>query len=106
MNNIDKNINECDGGVPNGLTPSDVGGMGEISFPDDGAKGSGDLPSTNGVVYKQIASFGDFVKKSKKKKTFKTPITPDSPYYKKLKSSEYYKNFVYDFEEYMKKAKE
>lgn len=116
MDKNNKNINECD--VPtNCITPANVGGMGAIEFPGDnpnngydGVRGSGDLPLPSGKVYNQILPFDSFVKSSewkrKKKNKNKKPNTPDSSYYKKLKSSEYYKNFVYDFKEYMDKAKE
>ena len=30
-----KNINECEGGVPGGITPDCVGGMGSIELPGD-----------------------------------------------------------------------
>ena len=68
---IDKylsNINECDG-VPGGLTPVDVGGMGPAYFPGpNGEPGSGDLPSPTGIVYKQVAPFDTFIKIKKQKK--------------------------------------
>ena len=74
---IDKclnNINECDG-VPGGLTPADVGGMGPAYFPGpNGEPGSGDLPSPTGIVYKQVAPFDTFIKirkQKKKKKKFR-----------------------------------
>lgn len=97
----------------NCVTPGDVGGMGDIYFPsDDGEPGSGDIPLPSGKskVYKQVKTFDTFVKTKKKKgeqKKFTTPDeSPDSPYYKKLESSEYYKDFVYDFKTYIKKSKE
>ena len=62
------NINECDG-VPGGLTPADVGGMGPAYFPGpNGEPGSGDLPSPTGIVYKQVAPYTMFIKDIKKKK--------------------------------------
>ncbi len=62
------NINECDG-VPGGLTPADVGGMGPAYFPGpNGEPGSGDLPSPTGIVYKQVAPFDTFIKIKKQKK--------------------------------------
>ena len=68
------NINECDG-VPGGLTPADVGGMGPAYFPGpNGEPGSGDLPSPTGIVYKQVAPFDSFIKirkQKKKKKKFR-----------------------------------
>lgn len=109
---------ECEGGVPGGLTPDQVGGMGAIEFPGDnpnngydGVRGSGDLPKSSKNVYKQIMTYDTFVKSKKKKKgeqkKFTTPNeTPDSPYYPKMESSPYYKDFVYDFKTYIKKSKE
>ncbi len=69
------NINECDG-VPNGATPMNVGGMGDIVLPGSGSPGSGDipLPGPTGTVYTQVQPFDQFIKKSKwkkKKKKFK-----------------------------------
>ena len=65
---------ECDG-VPGGLTPADVGGMGPAYFPGpNGEPGSGDLPSPTGIVYKQVAPFDSFIKirkQKKKKKKFR-----------------------------------
>ena len=74
------NINECDG-VPGGLTPADVGGMGPAYFPGpNGEPGSGDLPSPTGIVYKQVAPFDTFIKirkqKKKKKKKFRIEDEP------------------------------
>ena len=61
-------LNECDG-VPGGLTPADVGGMGAAYFPGpNGEPGSGDLPMPTGKVYHQIAPFGVFIKERKRKK--------------------------------------
>ena len=112
-------IDECDG-VPGGITPDCVGGMGAIEFPGDnpnngydGVRGSGDLPLPSKKIYKQIMTYDTFVKtktpKKKKgeQKQFKTKNeSPDSPYYPQMKSSPYYKNFVYDFKTYIKKSKE
>ena len=74
------NLNECDG-VPGGLTPADVGGMGSAYFPGpNGESGSGDLPSPTGMVYHQVAPFDSFVKirkpKKKKKKKFRIEDEP------------------------------
>lgn len=68
-------LNECDG-VPGGLTPADVGGMGSAYFPGpNGEPGSGDLPLPTGIVYKQVAPFDTFIKmrrpKKNKKKKFR-----------------------------------
>ena len=79
---IDKylsNINECDG-VPGGLTPADVGGMGPAYFPGpNGEPGSGDLPSPTGIVYKQVAPFDSFIKIRKQKKKKKKFRKEDEP---------------------------
>ena len=73
------NINECDG-VPGGLTPSDVGGMGPAYFPGpNGEPGSGDLPSPTGIVYKQVAPFDSFIKIRKQKKKKKKFRKEDEP---------------------------
>lgn len=83
--------------------------MGAISLPGElGDKGSGDLPSPTGKVYKQVMPFDSFVKspewkKRKKKKHVQT--TPDSPYYKHSPNPPEYKH-VYDFKEYIKRVKE
>ena len=76
------NILECDG-VPGGLTPADVGGMGPAYFPGpNGEPGSGDLPSPTGKVYQQVAPFGIFVnslygkRKKKRKKKFRKENEP------------------------------
>lgn len=106
----------------NCVTPDCVGGMGDIAFPGenpdngyDGVKGSGDVPLGSGVgkPYKQIMTYDTFIKtktpKKKKgeQKQFKTKDeSPDSPYYPQLESSPYYKNLVYDFKTYIRKAKE
>ena len=77
------NINECDG-VPGGLTPTDVGGMGPAYFPGpNGEPGSGDLPSPTGIVYKQVAPFDSFIKirkQKKKKKKFRKEDEPCAKY--------------------------
>ena len=77
------NINECDG-VPGGLTPADVGGMGPAYFPGpNGEPGSGDLPSPTGIVYKQVAPFDSFIKirkQKKKKKKFRKEDEPCAKY--------------------------
>ena len=72
-----KDMYECEG-VPGGLTPVDVGGMGPAYFPGpNGEPGSGDLPSPTGKVYQQVAPFGIFVnslygkRKKKRKKKFR-----------------------------------
>ena len=73
------NINECDG-VPGGLTPADVGGMGPAYFPGpNGEPGSGDLPSPTGIVYKQVAPFDAFIKIRKHKKKKKKFRKEDEP---------------------------
>ena len=76
-----KDMYECEG-VPGGLTPVDVGGMGPAYFPGpNGEPGSGDLPSPTGKVYQQVAPFGIFVnslygKKKKRKKKFRKEDEP------------------------------
>ncbi|MCM1221531.1 MAG: hypothetical protein NC548_44340 [Lachnospiraceae bacterium] len=106
----------------NCLTLGDVSGMGDAFFPGDnpnngydGERGSGDIPLGSGVSepYKQIMTYDTFMKTKKPKKKkgeqkkFKTKIqSSDSPYYHKLESSPYYKDFVYDFKTYIKKSKE
>ena len=111
-----KNINECEGGVPGGITPDLVGGMGSIELPGDnpnngydGIKGSGDIPKGSGHVYKQIMTYDTFIKlpewKKKKKNKNKKEMTPDSPYYKHSPNPPEYSH-VYDFKEYIKKVKD
>ena len=107
---VKDNLTECEGGVPGGVTPANVGGMGAIAFPGQfGPKGSGDLPLPSGKVYNQILPFDSFIKssnrKKKKNKKYKKPNTPDSPYYKHSPNPDVYK-YVYDFKTYMNKAKE
>ena len=100
---IDKclnNINECDG-VPGGLTPADVGGMGPAYFPGpNGEPGSGDLPSPPRIVYKQVAPFDTFIKirkqKKKKKKKFRIEDEPCAH----SKNPKIY-NHVDDFRDYV-----
>ena len=73
------NINECDG-VPGGLTPAYVGGVGPAYFPGpNGEPGSGDLPSPTGIVYKQVAPFDSFIKIRKQKKKKKKFRKEDEP---------------------------
>ena len=92
-------VGEDCGGVPGGMTPSCVGGMGEITFPGDGTPGSGDVPSPTGKVYYQVAPFGLFEtgkKKRKKRKKFRKKDEPctygdNPPVYK----------YVDDFREYV-----
>ena len=98
---------ECDG-VPGGLTPGDVGGMGAITFPGpDGTPGSGDLPSPTGKVYQQVAPFGIFVnslygkRKKKKKKKFRKEYEPcvhsdNPPIYSHVDDFRNYVDRVYD----------
>ena len=70
---------ECDG-VPGGLTPADVGGMGPAYFPGpNGEPGSGDLPSPTGIVYKQVAPFDSFIKIRKQKRKKKKFRKEDEP---------------------------
>lgn len=66
-------LKECDGCSPNGgLVSGDISGMGEITFPEDGNPGSGDIPLPSGHLYRQIAPFSEFVRKRKKKKGTKS----------------------------------
>ena len=95
-------LNECDG-VPGGLTPADVGGMGPAYFPGpNGEPGSGDLPSPTGKVYQQVAPFGIFVnniygkRKKKKKKKFRKE---DEPCVHSPNAKVY--DYVDDFREYV-----
>ena len=63
-----RKIVECEG-VPGGITPANVGGMGAAYFPGpNGEPGSGDLPSPTGIVYHQVAPYTVFLKELKKKK--------------------------------------
>ncbi len=99
---IDKclyNINECDG-VPGGLTPADVGGMGPAYFPGpNGEPGSGDLPSPTGIVYKQVAPFDTFIKIRKQKKKKKKFRIEDEPCAHSKNPKIY--NHVDDFRDYV-----
>ena len=99
---IDKclnNINECDG-VPGGLTPADVGGMGPAYFPGpNGEPGSGDLPSPTGIVYKQVAPFDSFIKIRKHKKKKKKFRKEDEPCVHSPNTKVY--DYVDDFRDYV-----
>ena len=99
---IDKclnNINECDG-VPGGLTPADVGGMGPAYFPGpNGEPGSGDLPSPTGIVYKQVAPFDTFIKIRKQKKKKKKFRKEDEPCAHSPNEKVY--DYVDDFRDYV-----
>ena len=93
------NINECDG-VPGGLTPADVGGMGPAYFPGpNGEPGSGDLPSPTGIVYKQVAPFDSFIKIRKQKKKKKKFRIEDEPCAHSKNPKVY--DYVDDFREYV-----
>ena len=94
MNEIDKNINECEGGAPGAIAFGDIAGMGDITFPGElgeGEPGSGDLPLPSGRVYKQVAPFDTFLKSKKnRKKLKKKKHTPNTDHYAYvLKSSTY-----------------
>ena len=93
-------IYECDG-VPGGLTPADVGGMGAIYFPGpEGVPGSGDLPMPTGHVYKQIAPFDTFLKERKKKKNKKKKFRKeDEPCVHSPNAKVY--DYVDDYREYV-----
>ena len=93
-------IYECDG-VPGGLTPADVGGMGAIYFPGpEGVPGSGDLPIPTGHVYKQIAPFDTFLKERKKKKNKKKKFRKeDEPCVHSPNAKVY--DYVDDYREYV-----
>ena len=93
------NINECDG-VPGGLTPADVGGMGPAYFPGpNGEPGSGDLPMPTGHVYHQVAPFGVFIKELKKKKKKKKFRKEDEPCSHSPNAKVY--DYVDDYREYV-----
>jgi hypothetical protein len=97
---IGKKLVECEG-VPGGLTPADVGGMGPAYFPGpNGEPGSGDLPSPTGIVYKQVAPFDTFIKmrrpKKNKKKKFRKE---DEPCVHSPNAKVY--DYVDDFREYV-----
>ena len=92
-------LNECDG-VPGGITPADVGGMGPAYFPGpNGEPGSGDLPSPTGIVYHQVAPYTMFLKGQKKKKKKKKFRIEDEPCAHSKNSKTY--NYVDDFREYV-----
>lgn len=105
MENKNKII-ECDG-VPGGITPDCVSGMGPIRFPGENGieRGSGDIPLPSGKLYRQVMPFDTFIKTKKKKKKYKKDISPDSSYYKHSPNPDVYK-YVYDFKEYIKKVKD
>ena len=98
-------VNECDG-VPGGLTPASVGGMGAAYFPGpDGSPGSGDLPSPTGKVYHQVAPYTMFVqelkKKKKKRKKFRKEDEPcavkdNPPIYKHVDDFREYVDRIYN----------
>ena len=90
---------ECDG-VPGGLTPADVGGMGPAYFPGpNGEPGSGDLPSPTGIVYKQVAPFDSFIKIRKQKKKKKKFRKEDEPCAHSPNTKVY--DYVDDFRDYV-----
>lgn len=94
-----KKLVECEG-VPGGLTPADVGGMGAAYFPGpNGEPGSGDLPSPTGVVYHQVAPYTMFLKGQKKKKKKKKFRIEDEPCAHSKNSKTY--DYVDDFREYV-----
>ena len=98
-NNEIWDLNECDG-VPGGITPADVGGMGPAYFPGpNGEPGSGDLPSPTGIVYHQVAPYTMFLKGQKKKKKKKKFRIEDEPCAHSKNSKTY--NYVDDFREYV-----
>jgi hypothetical protein len=93
------NLNECDG-VPGGITPADVGGMGEITFPGaDGTPGSGDIPMPTGHVYQQVAPFGIFIRAKKGKKRKKKFRKEDEPCAHSPNAKVY--DYVDDYREYV-----
>ena len=98
MKEIDKNINECEGGAPGAIAFGDVAGMGDITFPGESGVdklGSGDLPLPSGKVYTQVAPFDTFLKSKKnRKKLKKQKHTPNSPYY----------TYVDDFKTYVERT--
>ena len=93
-------LNECDG-VPGGVTPGCIGGMGPACFPGaDGTPGSGDLPSPTGIVYQQVAPFSIFIKDWKKKKKKKKKFRKeDEPCVHSPNKKVY--NYVDDYREYV-----
>lgn len=83
MKEIEKNLNECEGGAPCTISFGDIAGMGDITFPGElgeGEPGSGDLPLPSGKLYKQVAPFDTFLKSKKKRKKLKKH-TPNTIYY-------------------------
>ena len=98
MNAISQ-TNECDG-VPGGLTPADVGGMGPAYFPGpNGEPGSGDLPMPTGHVYQQVAPFSGFIKMKKSKKKKKKFRKEDEPCSHSPNAKVY--DYVDDYREYV-----
>lgn len=96
---ISEYIYECDG-VPGGLTPADVGGMGAITFPGaDGTPGSGDIPMPTGHVYQQVAPFGIFIRTKKGKKRKKKFRKEDEPCAHSPNAKVY--DYVDDYREYV-----
>lgn len=96
-----KEINEC--GVPNGATPMNVGGMGDIVLPISGSPGSGDipLPSPTGTVYTQVQPFDKFIKKHKKKRKHKLEKHSDAEH---TPNDSVY-DYVDDFRTYVERTK-
>ena len=91
--------NECEG-VPGGLTPVDVGGMGAAYFPGpNGEPGSGDLPMPTGRVYQQVAPFSGFIKMKKSKKKKKKFRKEDEPCSHSPNAKVY--DYVDDYREYV-----
>ena len=96
---ISEYIYECDG-VPGGITPADVGGMGAITFPGaDGTPGSGDIPMPTGHVYQQVAPFGIFIRAKKGKKRKKKFRKEDEPCAHSPNAKVY--DYVDDYREYV-----
>ena len=94
-----RKIVECEG-VPGGITPANVGGMGAAYFPGpNGEPGSGDLPSPTGIVYHQVAPYTVFLKELKKKKKKKKFRIEDEPCAHSKNPKVY--NYVDDFREYV-----
>ena len=93
-------MNESCDGVPGGITPANVGGMGEISFPGpNGEPGSGDLPMPTGKVYQQVAPFGIFIQAKKGKKRKKKFRKEDEPCSHSPNAKVY--DYVDDYREYV-----
>ena len=98
-NRINSKTNESCDGVPGGITPANVGGMGEISFPGpNGEPGSGDLPMPTGKVYQQVAPFGIFIQAKKGKKRKKKFRKEDEPCSHSPNAKVY--DYVDDYREY------